>query len=168
MAIAFQGSVWKITDECFIAGGCRPWRREHDLRNVDALLVDSDDSAPLNHPAKGLLDDPSAGRNLEDLLPIAAADDLYDEIQIADLVHEFEMVIGAIVKEMFDPRLAPVDAERRAYYRNLTRVHAQPRWKKCRCIYGRNCEFLWKPDDDRRDFLHMRTDGPRSRDRHLN
>ena len=81
----------------------RPGDEDHDLQNVDAFLVDSDNSALLNHPAKGLLDDPSAGRNLEDPLPIAAADDLYDEIQIAYLVHEFEVVIGSIVEEILDP-----------------------------------------------------------------
>lgn len=97
-----------------------PDDEDHDLQNVDALLVNSDDSAPLNHPAKGLLNDPSTGRNLEVMLPIAVADDLYDEIQITDLVHEVQAIIEAIVKEMLDPRLAPDDAESRAYYRNLT------------------------------------------------
>ena len=77
-----------------------PDDEDHDLQNVDAFIVDSDDSAPLNHPAKGLLDDPSAGRNLEDLLPIAAADDLYDEIQITDLAHEVQAIMEAIVNEM--------------------------------------------------------------------
>lgn len=76
----------------------------------DPFFVVAHETAPSDHSAKGPLDPPAAGENLESLLLITAADNVGDEVEIAGLFHELQAMVGTVGEEMLHPRPALADA----------------------------------------------------------
>ena len=82
---------------------------DRGLGDVDALLVIAHQTSPPHHPAKGSLNGPAPGQNLEALLTLHLADDLDDEVEEGRLVHELAAILGAVDEEMIEPRPALAD-----------------------------------------------------------
>lgn len=76
----------------------------HGFGNVDSDFIVTYEPAPADHPTEGLLDHPTSRQDLEDRLIVDAADDPYDEVQESSLVDELSAIIGAVDKEMLEPR----------------------------------------------------------------
>src|SRR5262245_39203828 len=82
---------------------------DHRLGDVEALLIVAHQAAPPDEPADRALDDPPPWHNLEAWIAVEPTNDRDDEAEKGGLVQQRGAVIGAVGKQMLEPRPAFAD-----------------------------------------------------------
>ncbi len=81
----------------------------HCRRNMEAHFIIAHEPSPAHHPAKRAFDNPATRQGSEASLPLQPTYYLDDEFKEGSLVQHRAAIVGAIGKQMFDPRPAVLE-----------------------------------------------------------
>ena len=77
---------------------------DHRLGDIETPLKITDEATPADQPTECALDHPPARQHLEARFAVDATHDLDDEVEERRLVEQLRPVVGAIGKQVLNPR----------------------------------------------------------------